>query len=269
MDCIIYMDLFFLINFWMNALVLMMVRSILKIWRTGWCLLGAAVGATGVVIAISVYIKTGNEVIPLLIEAVTVVLMNLLAFGCRSLLWHMFLFWVTGAATAGACIGMLSTSLLRSGSNGSMIIFVTLTAGTGCFLLEKQCRIRWKEEHMKAKTVLEYGDRKIFATALMDTGNKLYDPFFHKPVILVDESMMKEMLADCRRHHPERLHYIPFHSVGTKQGMLEGITFDCVYIRWQDKLLQFTDVIGAATKEGLYQGKEYRVIFHPGLLEEG
>ena len=122
---------------------------------------------------------------------------------------------------------------------------------------------------MKAKTVLEFGDRKLFATALMDTGNKLYDPFFHKPVILVDEKMMWDMISYCREECPERMHYIPFHSVGKEHGMLEGITFDCVSIQWQDKKLQFKEVIAAATKESLYKGKEYQVIFHCGLLQEG
>ena len=132
--------------------------------------------------------------------------------------------------------------------------------------MEKQSRIRWKEEHLKAKTVLEFGDRKLFATALMDTGNKLYDPFYHKPVILVDEKMMGEMLEICRAEYPERLHFIPFHSVGKEHGMLEGITFDCVSVLWQNKQMKFRDVIAAATKESLYKGKEYQVIFHSNLL---
>ena len=122
---------------------------------------------------------------------------------------------------------------------------------------------------MKAKTVLEFGDRRVFATALMDTGNKLYDPIFHKPVILVDEKMIREMLAVCKKEYPEKLHFIPFHSVGKENGILEGLSFDQVSIKWQDKQLKFQNVIAASTKENLYKGKEYQVIFHCGLLQEG
>ena len=122
---------------------------------------------------------------------------------------------------------------------------------------------------MTAKTVLEFGDRKLFATALMDTGNKLYDPFYHKPVILVSEKMIGEMITYCKKECPEKLHFIPFHSVGKENGLLEGITFDCVNIRLQNKQMQFRDVIAASTKETLYKGKEYQVIFHCGLLQEG
>ena len=121
---------------------------------------------------------------------------------------------------------------------------------------------------MKAKTFLEFGEKKVYVTALMDTGNKLYDPVFHKPVILVNEKLMKEFLENCHRESPERLHYIPFHSVGKESGMLEAITLDCVCIWWQEKKIQLYDVIAAATRENLYQGKEYQVIFHCGLLQE-
>ena len=88
-------------------------------------------------------------------------------------------------------------------------------------------------------------------------------------MILVDEKMMKEMLVHCREKCPEKLHFIPFHSVGQEKGMLEGITFDSVSIRWENKQMKFREVIAAATKESLYKGKEYQVIFHCGLLQEG
>ena len=45
MDWILYIDLFFLWNFWMNALGLFVVRQITKTYRTLQCLLAAAIGA--------------------------------------------------------------------------------------------------------------------------------------------------------------------------------------------------------------------------------
>jgi len=76
-------------------------------------------------------------------------------------------------------------------------------------------------------------------------------------------------LEQCRRECPEKFHFIPFHSVGKENGLLEGITFDCVSIQWQNKRLKFYDVIAASTKGSLYKGKEYQVIFHCGLLQDG
>ena len=267
MDCILYIDLFFLWNFWLNALILFLVRQITKTYRTIRCLLSAALGAFAACWSVVLYI-TGNHFWMLfLIEAVMIIVMNLLAFGGKNLIWHLFLFLMAGMVIAGLFLYLVS--FVGIGRNSIAAGLVSVVSCMFCILLEKKSRIRWKEEHMKAKTVLEFGDRKLFATALMDTGNKLYDPFFHKPVILVDEKMMHDMMAFCREECPERLHFIPFHSVGKEQGMLEGITFDYVSIQWQNKKMKFKDVIAAATKENLYKGKEYQVIFHCGLLQEG
>lgn len=267
MDCILYIDLFFLWNFWMNALVLFLVRQITKTYRTLRCLLAAALGAFFACWGLVWYIKLEASILLVILEVGVVVLMNILAFGGKNLLWHLFLFAISGAAVAG--IFLYAVSYKGMEKNTLAIAVVSFVSCAFCLLLERKSRIRWKEEHMKAKTVLEFGDRKLFATALMDTGNKLYDPFFHKPVILVDEKMMGEMLAYCKEECPEKLHYIPFHSVGKENGLLEGITFDCVSIQWQNKRLKFREVIAAATKESLYKGKEYQVIFHCGLLQEG
>lgn len=267
MDCILYIDLFFLWNFWMNALILFLVRQITKTYRTLYCLGSAVLGAFMACWGVAFFLTSGADWLLVVVELAAVVVMNLLAFGRKSLLWHTFLFLVAGTIASG--IFLYLASVAGIGRNVMAAVMVSLVSCLFCILLEKKSRIRWKEEHMKAKTVLEFGDRKLFATALMDTGNKLYDPFFHKPVILVDEKMMKDMMEYCRTECPERLHFIPFHSVGREQGLLEGITFDCVSIQWQNKNLKFREVIAAATKESLYRGKEYQVIFHCGLLQEG
>lgn len=268
MDCILYMDVLFLWSFWMNALVLLLVRQITKNYRTVWCLAAAVIGAVCSCLGITWYLLWSKVWYLLLAEAAAVSVMNWLAFGRKKLLWHIFLFLVTGAAVAGVFLSIVSRTS-AAGEAVAAAIVVSGTAAVFCILLEKNSRIHWKEEHMKAKTVLAFGGKKCSATALVDTGNKLYDPFFHKPVILVDEKIIKEWVEECRRNYPERMHYIPFHSVGKENGMLEGMTLDFVSIPWQGKMIQLTGVIAAATKGSLYQGKDYQVIFHCGLLEEG
>jgi len=267
MDCILYIDLFFLWNFWMNALILFLVRQLTKTYRTIQCLVSAIFGAFCSCFCLLFLFSAGFCFGILIIEIGAVILMNLLAFGGRNLLWHVLLFCVAGTVVAGLLLYIISVT--GSSTDSMSAVVVSLVAMIFCFLLEKKSRIRWKEEHMKAKTVLEFGDRKLFATALMDTGNKLYDPIFHKPVILVDEKMLGEMIIFCKEECPGKLHFIPFHSVGQEKGLLEGISMDRVKIKWQEKQFCFHDVIAAATKESLYKGKEYQVIFHCGLLQEG
>lgn len=265
MDCIVYIDLFFLLNFWMNLLIVFLVRKITRTYRTIRCIMAAFLEA-GVGCGLLLLFFLTESMAVFLLHIPCLFLLNVLAFGNRNMLWHLFLFVLTGASIGGIQSAVFSVS--ASETEWPMILLVSVSCFLACMALEKQCRVRWKEEHMKAKTVLEFEDRKMFATALVDTGNKLYDPFFHKPVILVDERMMKDIVMCCKESHPEKLQYIPYHSVGRTNGMLEGVMFDRVSIQWQEKRLQFSKVIAAATKENLYKGKEYQVIFHCGLLEE-
>ncbi len=266
MDCIIYIDVFFLLNFWMNVLILFLIRKITKTYRTLRCIAAAAVNALAAAGLLLFFLKTEQPCVFLLFVPV-IFLTNCLAFGAVSILWRLFLFVITGSLVAGVQFGLVS--VFQISSQSLAIFLVSVAAVVSCTVLERQCRISFKEEHMKAKTVLEFGDRKVFATALMDTGNRLYDPFYHKPVILVEERMMKDVMEECRKIHPERMQYVPYHSVGKKNGMLEGIMFDYVSIQWQEKQMRFSKVIAVATREELYRGKEYQVIFHCGLLEEG
>ena len=265
MDCIVYIDLFFLLNFWMNLLIIFLVRKLIKSYRTIRCVIAAFLEAAVSCGLLLLFFQTESMAV-FLIHIPVLFLVNFMAFGCKNMLWHLLLFILTGAATGGIQTAIFSLSTTRS--EGPVILLVSLSCFLACAALEKQCRLRWKEEHMKAKTVLEFENRKMFATALIDTGNKLYDPFFHKPVILVDERMMRDIVLCCKESHPEKLQYIPYHSVGRMNGMLEGVMFDRVSIQWQEKKLMFNKVIAAATKENLYKGKEYQVIFHCGLLEE-
>lgn len=265
MYCVIYMDVFFFMNFWMDLFLLFLLRYIIRQYRTGWCILAALIGALAASGCLLLYLKESSGIIIGILGFLTVIAVNLIAFGRQRLFWHCILFLLCSSVLCALLLSLLSVFGLF---DVIAVVIVCVTAAIGCVLLEHQSRIQWKEEHMKAKTVLEFEDRRLLATALMDTGNRLYDPFYHKPVILVDESILQDLLMYCREKKPEKLQYIPFHSVGKSNGMLEGMMFDRVSIQWQEKTWQCFGVIAASGQANLYKGKEYQVIFHCGLLEE-
>lgn len=266
------MDVFFLINFWIDLFLIFLLRYIIKQYRTLFCIAGALVGAVSSTALLFCYLKVGNIALILIGGIVTLLLVNYIAFGREKLVWHCLLFLIEGAILSSilSFTALLFSSNQESGrtSDIMMVLLVILIAVILCIVLEKQSRIQWKEEHCKAKTILEFGDRKMLATALIDTGNRLYDPFYHRPVILVEASMLEEILKQCKEQQPEKLQYIPFHSIGKQNGILEGLMLDRVSLKWQEKTWQFNEVIAASAKEALSHGKEYQVIFHCGLFEE-
>ena len=70
----IYVDMYFLLNFWMNVLILFLVRQMIKTYRTFYCLISAMIGALGTCGVMSVYILQEQKVFFLLAEFVLVVL---------------------------------------------------------------------------------------------------------------------------------------------------------------------------------------------------
>lgn len=266
MDCILYIDLFFLLHFWGNCLVLFLVRYIIKSCGALRCLFSAFFGAIVETGAVFTFLLTENGFVYVMLWIIEVVAMAFFAFGKQGILWHVIL--CLGIAFLVSVLHIPFRFIYAGDSSFASVFLVSAAAVFVLVSLERQCRLRWKEEHMKAKAVLEFEEKKMCTTVLMDTGNRLYDPFFHKPVILVSEAVLGDILLYCKECHPEKIQYIPYHSVGKSDGMLLGVLLDSVSIRWQEKHRIIRNVIAASTREELYRGKEYQVIFHCGLLEE-
>ena len=107
MDCILYIDLFFLWNFWMNALILLLVRQLTKTYRTIQCLLAAAAGALTACFGLVCCIISGTTVYLFVVELGGLLLMNIIAFGGKNLLWHLFLHIVTCMLVAGVFLYLI------------------------------------------------------------------------------------------------------------------------------------------------------------------
>lgn len=267
MTFICYVDILWLVNFWVSLLVILLTRMVIRAERLGRCLAAAACSACLSTVLLVCYLGTGKAFVLPVGSMLTGLLTAALAFGRRRLLWHMLLFAMEGAVLHRLLSVLL---LLFSGKvlDGAILVAALAATVAGCLLLEQKSRIQWREEHCKAKVVLEYKNRKMLATALVDTGNRLVDPFFQRPVILVERELLQEALLLCREQQPERVQYIPYHSVGRKNGVLEGMMLDSVKIRWENRTWLFSDVIAAAAEERMSQEKEYQVIFHCGLFRE-
>lgn len=267
MTFICYVDVLWLVNFWVSLLLVLLTRMVIRAERLGRCFAAAACSSCLSTVLFLCYLGTGKPLILTVGSMATGLLTAVLAFGRRRLLWHMLLFGMEGAVLHRLLSVLI---LLFSGKVLDGAIFVAALAATaaGCLLLEQKSRIQWREEHCKAKVVLEYQNRKMLATALVDTGNRLVDPFFQRPVILVERELLQDALLLCRTQQPERVQYIPYHSVGRKNGVLEGMMLDSVKIRWENRTWLFSDVIAAAAEERMSREKEYQVIFHCGLFHE-
>lgn len=124
----------------------------------------------------------------------------------------------------------------------------------------------------------------VHTSGLVDTGNCLFDPITGKPVIVIEMSLMEEVLdpslyrdlktivkfEDASYHisaeNATKIRLIPFQSIGKKRGILPAIVLDEVEIRKDTQFLCSKKVIAALYDDALSQSKEYQVILHKSLL---
>lgn len=114
------------------------------------------------------------------------------------------------------------------------------------------------------ETVVGFRGKTVRVKGLLDTGNKLRDPIFQKPVSILTEQVKQELCGD-----EEPLYQmIPFHSLGEPKGLMPAFFADylCIYrANGEEKRIE-RPLLGV-TKEPLSSQKEYDMILHPELLE--
>jgi stage II sporulation protein GA (sporulation sigma-E factor processing peptidase) len=150
---------------------------------------------------------------------------------------------------------------------------------------------RWYQNNspqtLEVELVLE--ERRIITKGLLDTGNCLFDPIHKKPVMVMENSLLEELLPtefrkeleeaknyvqgndfntvelNMKSEHLLRLRFIPYQSVG-KSGMMVGLILDKVLIHTGKETICNEKVIAAICENLLSTKDSYHVILHTGLL---
>lgn len=117
----------------------------------------------------------------------------------------------------------------------------------------------------KMPVTIVYRKKEVRLEALCDTGNGLKDPFYQgEPVCVVQSDRLKGMvdsLVDCGYH------LIPYTSVGQEKGLIPVVRLDELII-WKDH----RNICCQNPLIALYEGKfcshaEYQMLLHPELLK--
>lgn len=265
-------DLAFLVNFLMDYLLLWLV----KICRNrsagkGRIAVSAAFGA--LCSCLSVFIRLSSIPAVLYLFGIAA-LMCLIAFGKRrnAFLKNYFTLLFLTFVMGGMIYSLSMVFQGRWGRQEKEILFpssglVLLTAfAVLIFFLARYMRREEKKRLIYPVKLFLFG-QEISCFGLMDTGNCLYDPFYGKPVVLLTDEMIYHTMRKGLSEEPGRIRFVPFSSVGKKQGILEGTELTELVIQLEDEEIRRKNVI--AVYAGFdSQGKEYQVILHPDLVQD-
>ena len=115
--------------------------------------------------------------------------------------------------------------------------------------------------------ILQLGEVSWELTGFIDSGNFLSEPFTGKPVAVVRREVMEKLLQTMEMPQA-RYTAVPYHTVGTEKGVLDGYRIDALTVLSQTVKKPVLAVCEG--KEFLSGGKENGQILLPeSMLERG
>lgn len=124
------------------------------------------------------------------------------------------------------------------------------------------------------------GARRAHLRGLLDSGNRLVQPYTARPVHIVDFQEIKQLLTEeeirelagllelrAEERPSGKFTYIPYHSIGNSQGVLPALTLDSMSIKHGESAISTREVLIAVSKKAVSSRGEYQMILHPQILE--
>ena len=277
-----YIDVFFVVNLFMDFLVLCLTNRILqgtaKPWRALW---GALAGALG----ISLFFWISKE-----IHAVNILIFSIGAsfvmvwLGCglhrgKELMAGVLACWGISFLLGGLLYALPS----RTGKG--ILIFFTITF-TAYWILNTGIRLF---KYLKGKAVprcqviLETGGQKVELKGLLDTGNCLRDMDTGKPVCVMEKNRFSGMLEKKQQEALEKFcrmedageeeirgmnpRYLPYTALGCERGILPVITADRLELFVEGRKISVPQPAIGLSSTPLSPYKNFEMIISPKILE--
>ena len=268
----LYIDLLFFINFIMDFLVLSIVRRWRKYRLVRWrMILGAVFGAAWAVFA------AAFPYLPLWFEKTVTYLfvstaMVCIAFSLKrpgEILKAVTALYLSAAVLSGLInalyqhtkAGYYIEQILKGNSREAIPLYSLLFLAAGAYfgircLLWRVPGMLKGQNHFYEVTMYYKGKEKK-VSALLDTGNRLYEPISRRPVHVVTYEAVKELCESVTE-----VVYIPFGSVGRKNGLMPGIFLDRMEVRQGDELNVIERPLIAVCKKKISENGCYQMLLH-------
>lgn len=282
----LYLDVFFLVNFGMDYMLLALVGRLLHLAASRRRLAAASL-AGAVWACLDLMIPELDGWAELLVTWLGIGgMMVILAFGSKSSLHvqtggkgrpgrieltHigscLVTFWLV-SVMAGGIFGALGdqtpAGVYLSGTRAvrqwPLLPWCFLVAGiyfgicAGIRLVKRKAG----EQKLLCRVKLFYRGKELVVTALWDTGNRLYEPYGNQPVHVVTKQVSLKL---CRS--VPQLIYIPFRTVGEEYGMMPGIRIDAMEVEREGNVIRRYDRPWLAiSKRPLSLENRYEMLLH-------
>lgn len=256
----LYIDIFFLVNFMMDYLLLLIVRRMLKCSAThGNICIGSILGSLLTCAVIMLQIRYAMVRIFLFHIVINTLMLRV---GLRIKEKREFFRGLVGLYTAGFLLGgvfQFFQQYVRVGSLffGIAVLSYYVVQGIWSFIT---CLQRFTSYRCKVTLFFEEGECTV--EALIDTGNSLTDPITGNPVCILESEKVKDYIS-CEK--VSKLRKIPFCSLGEREGMLPVMEIEKMCVQKEKEYRILHPVIGICGERISGHGT-YGMILNPDIF---
>lgn len=293
MKPVIYIDVLFLVNFFINCTLLLICAKILKRqYKAHRLFLGAALGA---IYAVCMFFPKMQFMYTLLAKFLMSLLIVSSSFRIIKLPLYIktvCTFYLASFTLGGGLIALVhftNTQKITGTVMNNGIFYFNLPFGTvltasliAYVLISIFCRTYKQTKSTTYKEVCVYvGGKHTHFRALVDTGNMLSEPISNTPVMVVELEKLKSVLPkdfydalnnssaietisheNISLDFESRIRVIPYSSLGEQNGLLMGFKPDAVKI--SEKCI--TNIIIGVYNRNLSATSEYDALLNPEIL---
>jgi len=293
----IYLDIIFLENLIMNAIILYATAIILKIKpKSIRIILSSAIGS---IYAIITYVTEMKIYTSVILKAILAVIMIYVAFNPQNIkkMWkQVAIFYLTSFVFGGVTLYLIyyikpQDILMKNGifvgdyvlkviMLGAIVAFVTIKISL------KIIKTKISAKDMYCKIKIKLNEKTIETKALIDTGNLAKEPITNMSVVIVESSLLEEVLPvqilnnlekilcgdlsqisqEIQEKYISKLRCIPFSSLGKQNGMLLGIRADEIQVETDEEKRTSNNVIIGIYDKSLTKKGEYRALIGIDLI---
>lgn len=268
----LYIDVLFLVNFAMDILILIIVRTLMKkntsVLRI---ILSGGIGALWACV-VAVY-----PILPIWLEGLFTYiviggLMIKIAWNTKGTsellkgLLGLYLSAVTLGGTMHALYQYTNTGyyveqFIRGDRMSGMPLMICILLAAGSFfgiryLWINLLEVQRERQHLYEVTLMN-GEQMVQVTGLLDTGNHLYEPVSHRPVHVVSKKVWDEFYKEGKP-----VYLIPYHTIGTSNGMMPGMFIDSMEIAGKAEQRSIIKPLIAVSQHPMTRDGSYDILLH-------
>lgn len=287
----IYIDVVLMENLIMNYIILLATGVILKTKIKHFkIIISSLIGAIYTILAYVITIPIYSSFFMKFLLSIIIIYVAYNPQNVKKMWKILIVFYLTSFVFGGAAFALIyivkpQDILMKNGLFlGTYPMKSVVLAGIIGFIIIvtafKIVRNRITKRDIYKNVKIEIDGKQIHLNAILDTGNMLKDPITGSPVIVVEKSILYEILPielldnienilggnlekipeSIKKQYIKRLKFIPFSSLGRQNGMLVGIKPNFIEIMDEQNSLKREDIIIGIYEKSLTKDGRYRAL---------